>query len=140
MNAPALLKKAALPVLCAATIVYLLICLASAYPFYLDYYNSIPGGYQQIHDDRSLVFGWWGKACTMRNNKGQCRNKNTTAFVMTMPEDATYQLYGFHPNFIQVSVTNQSSREYMMKLLHPDEPGSQNVSWRKPIHRLSLKI
>ncbi len=132
LDVPMMLKKAALPVLCAATVVYLIICLASVHPYYLDYYNSLSGGYQQIHDDRSLVFGWWGEGIyNAEQYVDSAGNKSTTAFVMTMPQDATYQLYGFQPTFIQVSVTNQSSREYMMKLLHPDAPGSQNASWRK---------
>lgn len=132
LNVPTVLKKAALPVLCAATIVYLVICLASVSPYYLDYYNSLSGGYQHIHDDRTLVFGWWGEGIyNAEHYVGQVGNKSTTAFVMTMPQDATYQLYGLQPSFIQVAVTNQSSWDYMMKLLHPDAPGSQSAMWRK---------
>ncbi len=132
LEVPIMLKKAALPVLCVATIVYLIICLASVHPYYLDYYNSLSGGYQHIHDDHSLVFGWWGEGIYKAEQYvDSVGNKSTTAFVMTMPQDATYQLYGLQPAFIQVSVTNQSSREYMMKLLRPDEPGAQSSSWRK---------
>lgn len=93
LDVPGTLKKAALPVLCAATIFYLAICLALVHPCYLDYYNSLASGYQNIHDSRSLNFGWWGECIYgAEQYVNMVGNNSTTAFVMTMPQDAVYQL------------------------------------------------
>jgi 4-amino-4-deoxy-L-arabinose transferase-like glycosyltransferase len=47
-------------------LVYLLISLAMVRPYYLDYYNSLSGGQQNVQEHRLLEFDWWGegtKAC-----------------------------------------------------------------------------
>ena len=42
-------------------LVYLLISLAMVRPYYLDYYNSLSGGQQNVQEHRLLEFNWWGE-------------------------------------------------------------------------------
>ena len=56
-NAPAAISLAlGLVVICS-----LLITCLSTQPYYLDYYNSLAGGYQSIHDNKLFLLSWWGE-------------------------------------------------------------------------------
>ncbi len=55
------LKKAAFPALVALTALYLILSLATVYPYYLDYYNALSGGPANVDQNRLFEFGWWGE-------------------------------------------------------------------------------
>jgi hypothetical protein len=55
------LKKAAFPALVALTALYLIVSLATIYPYYLDYYNVLSGGSANVDQNRQFEFGWWGE-------------------------------------------------------------------------------
>jgi hypothetical protein len=48
-------------VLGVLAITYLVLTVASAHPYYLDYYNSLAGGPANVHEHRLFEFGWWGE-------------------------------------------------------------------------------
>jgi hypothetical protein len=77
-----------------------------------------------------LNFGWWGEGIyNAERYVSDSGGPNATVFVMTMPEDATYTLYGLQPKFEQIAITNSSIHEYAQKLLSTDTYGSGDYYW-----------
>jgi 4-amino-4-deoxy-L-arabinose transferase-like glycosyltransferase len=137
LNIAPAIKKAALPVLCAITIVYLIICLASVQPYYLDYYNSLGGGYQKIHDDRTLNFGWWGEGIYgAEKYVSDIGGSNATAVVVTIPSDPTYRMFDLKPQYIQVGTANSTALAYTKKMLQPSTRESDNYYWNTNNHTM----
>ena len=54
-------KKAVFPALVILTALYLIISLATVFPYYLDYYNALAGGPANVYEHKLFVFGWWGR-------------------------------------------------------------------------------
>ena len=135
LNVVPMIKKAALPALCAITVVYLIICLASVQPYYLDYYNSLAGGYQNIHDSRSYNFGWWGEGIyDAEKYVSNVGGSNTTTFVFTMPDDATHLVYDLGPRFIQSNITNSQALCYIQNMVQLNDLNSTGIYWNSDDH------
>jgi len=74
--------------LTALTLVYLLITIASVYPYYLDYYNEFTGGPKNVLEHRLFEIGWWGegiKECM--GWVGETAPSDATVIMLTLPED-----------------------------------------------------
>lgn len=56
-NAPAIVSLA----IGSVVIISLLLTCLYTQPYYLDYYNSLAGGYQNIHDNKLFLLSWWGE-------------------------------------------------------------------------------
>lgn len=74
--------------LAAITTVYLIITVASFYPYYLDYYNVLTGGPKNVQEHRLFKWGWWGegiKECMLWVNNDAPADASVMMF--TFPED-----------------------------------------------------
>lgn len=95
----------------ALAAIYLLVTLALAYPYYLDYYNELTGGPANVQEHRLFKTGWWGEGLK------ECMDYVTatgtpddTVLMLTLPEDPgntwyfigdqnyIYPWYGDDPN------------------------------------------
>ncbi len=97
LGVPRIIQKRALSLLSIILAVYLILCLASIYPYYLDYYNSLSGGYEEVHDDHLFNFGWWGEGLTEAIRYIEANAPaGSTVFTQTMPNNPynTFMLYG----------------------------------------------
>jgi hypothetical protein len=135
LNLAPMAKKVALPALCAVTMIYLIVCLASVQPYYLDYYNSLGGGDQRIHDDRLLNFGWWGEGIYgAEKYVSDHGGSSAMAFILTMPADTTYRVYGLDSHYVQVATTNSTALAYAKKMLQPGTRESDEYYWNVNNH------
>jgi 4-amino-4-deoxy-L-arabinose transferase-like glycosyltransferase len=57
-NAPAAISS----VLGMIVVLSLVFTCLYAQPYYLDYYNSLAGGYQNIQDNKLFLLSWWGES------------------------------------------------------------------------------
>lgn len=130
MNFVPTIKKAMLPALCAITVIYLIICLASVQPYYLDYYNSLAGGYQNIHDSRSFNFGWWGEGIYGAEKYiSDVGGSNTTSLVITMPDDPTNRIYDLGPKYLQSNLSDSKVLSYVQNVLQLNDLNSTDYHW-----------
>lgn len=74
--------------LTALTLIYLLITIASVYPYYLDYYNEFTGGAKNVQEHQLFEISWWGegiKECM--DWVGDTAPSDASVMMLTLPED-----------------------------------------------------
>lgn len=85
--------------LTAIALVYLFLSAMSVHPYYLDYYNVLSGGPQNVYDNRLFEFGWWGEGvydCVKYVDAHAAAN--TTAFIAA--PNHFVSLYGKNATYI----------------------------------------
>jgi len=111
--------------LAALTIVYLLVVIASFYPYYLDYYNEFTGGPSNVQEHRLFKFGWWGegiKECM--DWVGETSAPDATVLLLTFPQEPAnnafythgrqYYFASYNDSFTKNQVYRFTQQPYML--------------------------
>jgi 4-amino-4-deoxy-L-arabinose transferase and related glycosyltransferases of PMT family len=96
--------------------VYLLITAASVSPYYLDYYNVLSGGPQNVQEHKLFKFSWWGEGIKESMDWVNDNAKpGSTIMMMTYPEDKANTMYfndGMSYIYPLFSSTGSVNKEY----------------------------
>ncbi len=107
-------KKAIFPALVILTALYLIISLATVFPYYLDYYNALAGGPANVYEHRLFVFGWWGEGLYqsvmyLEHNAAP----NATVYMKTSPEYMV-EYYGNNCSYSDAYLIEFSNADYVV--------------------------
>jgi 4-amino-4-deoxy-L-arabinose transferase-like glycosyltransferase len=111
-----LTKKQVFFGLTGLTSIYLLITAALVSPYYLDYYNILAGGPQNVQEHKLFKFSWWGEG--VKESMGWVNNNarpGSTVMMLAMPEDPANTMYfwdGMHYIYPWLSKTGGTNKEY----------------------------
>lgn len=102
--------------LCGLTGIYLLITAALVSPYYLDYYNVIAGGPQNVQEHKLFKFSYWGEGIKESMNWVNHNAKpGSTVMLLTYPEDPSNNAYftdGMHYIFPGLMLFGGINEEY----------------------------
>ena len=94
--------------------VYLLITAALVSPYYLDYYNVIPGGPQNVQEHKLFKFSWWGEGI---KESMEWVNHNarpgSSVMMLVYPEDPVNTMYfndGMH-RILPLAFANRGDKQ-----------------------------
>ena len=88
-----------------SVVVSLLLTCAYAQPLYLDYYNSLAGGYQNIYDHKLFILSWWGEGVHTPVEYLETHTSNATVSIvasMIMNTDDYVSMYAKNNTYTNV--------------------------------------
>jgi hypothetical protein len=98
------------------TAIYLLITATLIAPYYLDYYNIIAGGPQNVQQHKLFKFSWWGEGVkdSMEWVDSHATPGSTVMMLVTPEDPANSQFFTGDMRYIYpwVSKTNGTDKEY----------------------------
>lgn len=96
--------------------IYLLITAAFICPYYLDYYNGIVGGPQNVQEHKLFKFSWWGEGIkeSMDWVNDHARQGSTVMMLATPEDPANTQFFTGDMRYIYpwMSQTDGKNKEY----------------------------